>query len=184
MSPFVMARLTLAIASENFRPCVEILDRLAAQGKLADVASSSSAAAFMVCHTYQSVGRYDDTLAAFALAPRDADYDVLRAFVAIYLLEPQPPVPELTGAPLDGPRAPDHLRERAPGHGAQDHGNGGLDPGLRPAMAHRRAVRRRPDTRSGGALRGCPRPRPHQHVAGHVRRAARADGRGPARRGT
>lgn len=102
MSPFVMARLTLAIASENFRPCVEILDRLAAQGKLADVASSSSAAAFMVCHTFQSVGRYDDTLAAFTLAPHDADYDVLRAFVAIYLLEPQPPVPELTGAPLDG----------------------------------------------------------------------------------
>jgi len=102
VSPFVMARLTLAVARENFQGGVDIADRLKAQGKFEEVASSSSMATFMLAHVYQSAGRYDDTLATFALAPRDADYEAVRAFFGNYLLEPQPPVPKLTGRPVDG----------------------------------------------------------------------------------
>jgi DNA-binding SARP family transcriptional activator len=101
MSPFAMARLMLAVATENPRLGVELADRLAARGKLAEVASSSSLAAWMLSLCYVHTGRYDDMLAAFALAPHDADYEALRAFMGIYRTDPPPPLPELTGGPLD-----------------------------------------------------------------------------------
>ena len=101
MSPLVMARLTLAVATENPLLAVELADRLAASGKLEEVASSSSAAAWMFSVCFVHVGRYDDMLAAFAMAPHDADYEALRAFMGIYGREPDPPAPVLTGGQFD-----------------------------------------------------------------------------------
>ena len=103
VTPFVLARLMLAVASENYAAGAEFADRLAAHGKLAEVASSSSVAANLLCSCYQLTGRYDDMAATFALAPRDASYGALRAIVGVCgLLEENPPLPELTGGPLDG----------------------------------------------------------------------------------
>jgi DNA-binding SARP family transcriptional activator len=101
MSPFVMARLTIAVATENPGLGVEHADRLAARGKLDEVASSSSLAAWMLSMCYVMAGRYDDMLAAFALAPHDADYEAVRAFIWIFRTDPPPPFPELTGGPTD-----------------------------------------------------------------------------------
>jgi DNA-binding SARP family transcriptional activator len=106
MSPFVMARLTLAMVTENHGLGVELADRLTASGKLAEVASSSSLAAWMLSQCYVMAGRYDDMLAAFALAPQDGDYEAVRAVVAIFKPEPPPPFPALTGGPLDSALLP------------------------------------------------------------------------------
>jgi DNA-binding SARP family transcriptional activator len=100
MSPFVMARLTLAVATENPRIGLEQADRLRARGKLAEVASSSSVAAWMLAMCFVLAGRYDEMLEAFALAPHDADYEALRAFIAIYKTDPPPPFPDLTSSQL------------------------------------------------------------------------------------
>jgi DNA-binding SARP family transcriptional activator len=101
MSPFVIARLTLAVATENPRLGVEVADRLAAGGNLEEAASSSSMAAWMISYCYVLAGRYDDMLATFALAPHDADYQAFRAFIGIYASDPPPRMPELPGGPLD-----------------------------------------------------------------------------------
>jgi len=102
MSPFVLARLMLAVASENYAAGAEFADRLAVRGKLSEVAGSSSVAAMLLCSCYQLVGRYDDMAATFALAPRDGSYEALRAIVGVAGLGENPPLPELTGGPLDG----------------------------------------------------------------------------------
>jgi DNA-binding SARP family transcriptional activator len=101
MSPLVIARLTLAVASENYRLGIELGDRLAARGVLADVAGSSSVAAWMLGRCYLMGGRLDDMLATFALAPHDADYEALRTSLSIFGSDAPPPLPELRGAPVD-----------------------------------------------------------------------------------
>jgi DNA-binding SARP family transcriptional activator len=102
MTPFVLARLMLAVASENYAAGAQFADRLAARGRLTEVAASSAAAATLLCSCYQLTGRYDDMAATFALAPRDASYDALRAIVGVAGVGETPPLPELTGGPLDG----------------------------------------------------------------------------------
>jgi DNA-binding SARP family transcriptional activator len=101
VSPFVIARLRLAVAREDHAAGVELADRLAARGKLTEVASSSSAAAWMLGQCYLMAGRYDDMLAVCALAPHDPGYQGLRVFLAIVGSEPPPALPALTGGPLD-----------------------------------------------------------------------------------
>ena len=101
MSPLLLARLTLAVASEDHRSGVELADRLVARGLLAEVAGSSSLAAWMVGVCYIMVGRYDEGLGIFALAPQDADYDTLRSFMAIFGTDAPPPPPAPTGGWLD-----------------------------------------------------------------------------------
>ena len=101
MSPFVIARLTLAVASENHRLGVQLADRLSARGELGEVAGSSSVAAWMLAKCYVMAGRYDDMLAVAALAPRDSEYAALRTLVAIFGTDRPPPLPELTGGQLD-----------------------------------------------------------------------------------
>ena len=102
MTPFVVARLMLAVASENYAPGVEFADRLTARGKRNEVVASSSVAAMLLCVCYQLAGRFDDLAATFALVPRDASYDVVRAIAGAAGLVKNPPLPELTGGPLDG----------------------------------------------------------------------------------
>jgi ATP/maltotriose-dependent transcriptional regulator MalT len=101
MSPFVIARLTLAVATENPGLGVDVADRLAAGGKLEEVASSSSIAAWMISYCYVLAGRYDDMVATFALAPHDAEYQAVRAFIGIFGTDRPPGMPELSGGPVD-----------------------------------------------------------------------------------
>jgi DNA-binding SARP family transcriptional activator len=101
MSPLVTARLTLALATENHRLGAELADRLAADGRLAEVASSASLVAWMLGLCYVEAGRYDDMLTVCALAPRDADREWVRMLVAIFGTDTPPPLPELTGGPFD-----------------------------------------------------------------------------------
>jgi DNA-binding SARP family transcriptional activator len=101
MSPFVLARLALAVATEKHRLGVELADRIAARGELAEVAGSSSVAAWMVGWCYLMVGRHDDMRAVWALAPQDADYEWLRTCAAIFGTDTPPGLPELTGGPFD-----------------------------------------------------------------------------------
>lgn len=101
ISPFVTARLTLASATEDYKLGVQVADRLAAHGELREVATSSSLAAWMISRFYAMVGRYDDMVATFALAPHDSDYETVRAFVGMFTTDELPPAPELTGGPLD-----------------------------------------------------------------------------------
>lgn len=102
ISPFVIARLTLAVATEKHRLGIELADRLAARGKLAEVAGSSSVAAWLLGYCYVMAGRYDDMLAISGLAPHDGDREWVRTCVAIFGTDPPPPLPEPTGGPFDG----------------------------------------------------------------------------------
>ena len=94
MSPFVMARLMIALANEDHGRGLELIDQLAARGRLAEVVASSSALALMVGQCLVMAGRYDNLTMLLEQAPRDADYEMLRQYVYVYGYEPRPPRPE------------------------------------------------------------------------------------------
>ena len=101
MSLFAMARLTLALATQNHELGLELADRLAARGKLAEVAGSSSVATMMLCQCYVMAGRYDDMMEIAAHAPADAEAEFLSAYIGVYRTDPPPALPAGTGGPLD-----------------------------------------------------------------------------------
>jgi pentatricopeptide repeat protein len=101
--PFVIAELQVAMSAEGYGFVAAVADRLAAEGRRAEVAAASPHAALLMIIAYGLRARLDDMWAVFeeAAAGPHPEVDVLRYFMATYTADPPPSRPLLTGGPMD-----------------------------------------------------------------------------------
>jgi len=101
---FTTARLLMALASDHWDETIRIADELACEQSLQVVARSSPTTAGLLAWCYLRDGRVDDATTIIDAAEPSPEVDAARygaAFMTDELPDGMPPVPALSGSPLD-----------------------------------------------------------------------------------
>lgn len=100
-SPLTTAELMLAVATDDYRRGVRVLDQLSQLGERDAFVRSSDRAAAMSANSYLGAGRMRDVHDVLALAEDGPEMEITRYMLALYDGGPPRPRPAPVGGPMD-----------------------------------------------------------------------------------